>query len=93
MTFKPLHTGVLIYPDKEDNKTSGGIILTSTDSKFANGTVVATGIGHKSGDTVIELQVKNGDRVMFLRSAAKEVSTEVGKWLLIEEKDILGILE
>ena len=49
--FKPLSDNVLIdYEDKDEEKTKGGIIMTSRE-RPQQGTVVAVGPGRKSYKT------------------------------------------
>jgi chaperonin GroES len=93
--FKPLHDNVLIERVVEENKTTGGIIIPDNAAeKPSRGTVVATGDGAVENGVKIPMSVKVGDAVLFAKWAgsASEVKLDGKDYVLIREKDILGIL-
>eukprot|EP00177_Eucheuma_denticulatum_P008682 GFKZ01015785.1.p1 GENE.GFKZ01015785.1~~GFKZ01015785.1.p1 ORF type:complete len:216 (-),score=4.25 GFKZ01015785.1:408-1055(-) len=65
----PLVDRVLVRVDPPESKTSGGLILTTSDSAKSNqrtGTVVSVGPGRYSPEGQLEaIPVKPGDRIMW----------------------------
>ena len=93
--FKPLSDNVLIdYEDKDEEKTKGGIIMTSRE-RPQQGTVVAVGPGRKSYTTGerMPMVVKVGDEVKFAAFAGKEIKVDNIEYFLMTETDIQGIIE
>jgi len=89
---------VLIQPDKEEEKTKGGILLPDTAEKGRpeQGKVVAVGPGKKnSAGKTIPLEVKKGDKVLFNKYGPREVKTADDKkeYLIAKQEDILAIIE
>ena len=93
--FKPLSDNVLIdYEDKDEEKTKGGIIMT-TRERPQQGTVVAVGPGRKSYTTGerMPMVVKVGDEVKFAAFAGREIKVDGKEYFLMPETDIQGIIE
>jgi len=92
--IRPLQDRVLIRRLKEEEKTSGGIIIPDTaKEKPLEGEVVAVGNGKILKDgTVRKLDVKVGDRVLFSKYTGSEVKVDVADHLVIREDDILAIV-
>jgi chaperonin GroES len=97
MNLEPLRDRVVVKPLEAEGKTKGGIVLPDTaKEKPQEGKVVAVGEGKVSddGNKVIPLKVKVGDRVLYERYSAKEITTKDGEELLImREEDIFAILK
>ena len=95
ITFKPLSDNVLIdYGDsKEEEKTKGGIIMT-TRERPQQGIAVKVGPGRKtSTGERIPMTVKEGDEVKFAAFAGKEIKVDDKEYFLMPETDIQGIIE
>ena len=94
LTFKPLGDNVLIdYEDKDEEKTKGGIIMT-TRERPQQGIVVAVGPGKKtSKGERLPMTVKEGDEVKFAAFAGKEIKVDDKEYFLMPETDIQGIIE
>ena len=92
--FKPLSDNVLIdYEDKDEEKTKGGIIMTSRE-RPQQGIAVKVGPGRKtSTGERIPMTVKEGDEVKFAAFAGKEVKVDNIEYFLMPETDIQGIIE
>ena len=93
LTFKPLSDNVLIdYEDKDEEKTKGGIIMT-TRERPQQGIAVAVGPGKKSttGER-LTMTVKVGDEVKFAAFAGKEIKVDDKEYFLMPETDIQGII-
>ena len=94
ITFKPLSDNVLIdYGDsKEEEKTKGGIIMT-TRERPQQGIAVKVGPGRKtSTGERIPMTVKEGDEVKFAAFAGREIKVEGKEYFLMPETDIQGII-
>ena len=95
MAFRPLHDRVLVKRLESEAKTAGGIILPDTaQEKPSEGEVVAVGAGLKAEDgSVTALDVKVGDRILFGKWSGTEVKLDGQDLLIMQEKDIMGIIE
>ena len=89
MTVKPLADRVLIEPAPAETKTVGGIIIPDTATeKPLKGTVVAVGPGTKDED----MQLKEGDVVLYGKYAGTELDVEGQKYLIMRQSDVVAIL-
>ena len=95
MKIKPLNDRVLVLRIKEEEKTSGGIIIPDTaKEKPQEGRVVAVGPGKVDDNGKrISLDVKANDRVLFGKYAGTEINIDGVEHLIMKEDDILGIIE
>lgn len=72
-------------------KTSGGIMtfnLTNPD----RGKVIACGPGVLAGDVRIPPMVSKGETVIFSPAAAKYITLSDGKFAVVRESEIFGVL-
>jgi chaperonin GroES len=94
ITIKPLHDRVLIKRVEEQETLKGGIIIPDTaKEKSQEGEVVASGTGKRLEDgTVVPLEVKAGDRILFGKYSGTEVQVEQQDYIILREDEILGIL-
>lgn len=93
--IRPLGQNVLLRRLEAEAKTKGGIYLPDTaKEKPREGEVLALGEGEigKDGNHK-DFQVKAGDRVIFSSYAGTEVKLGGQEFLIIDEKDILGVVE
>ena len=95
MGFKPLGDRVLVRRIDEELKTAGGIIIPDTaKEKPSEGKIIATGPGARGEDgTVMALDVKVGDVVLFGKYGGPEVKVDGADLIIMRESDILGIVE
>lgn len=96
MTIKPLSDHVLIEPLKQEEKTKSGILLpdTADKEKPEQGKVIAAGPGKKNEQgSVIPMEVKVGDTVLFTKYGPNEVKVDEKEYLIAKEDDILAIIE
>ncbi|HCK19111.1 MULTISPECIES: co-chaperone GroES [Thalassospira] len=95
MKFRPLHDRVLVRRVESDTKTAGGIIIPDTaKEKPQEGEVVAVGSGVRKDDgSVVALDVKAGDKVLFGKWSGTEVKVDGEELLIMKESDIMGIME
>ena len=94
MKVRPLHDRVLIKRIEEQESVRGGIIIPdSAKEKPQEGEVVAAGSGKRlENGTVIPLEVKEGDRVLFGKYSGTEIKVDDNEYLILREDEILGIL-
>lgn len=95
MSLKPLGDRVVLKFAEAEEKTKGGIVLPDTAKKKPQeGEVVAVGSGKvlENGKKVA-LDVKVGDKVIFSRYAGTEVKDGEERFMVVNERDILAIVE
>lgn len=92
---RPLHDRILIKRVEEQESVKGGIIIPDTaKEKPQEGEVIAVGNGSKKKDgTVIPLDVKAGDRILFGKYSGTDITIEDEEYLIIREEEVLAILE
>jgi len=95
MKLKPLGNRVVIEAIEQEEITAGGIVLPETaKEKPQKGKVVAVGDGDRddSGKR-IEMDVKEGDTVLFAKYAGTEIKGDGKKLLIMRESDLLAIVK
>lgn len=94
MSFRPLHDRVLVRRVDEDTKTAGGIIIPDTaQEKPSEGEIVAVGSGARNeAGSVVALDVKVGDKVLFGKWGGTEITLDGEELLIMKESDIMGII-
>jgi len=94
MTFRPLHDRVLVRRIAPADTSAGGIIIPDTvKEKPQQGEVVAAGAGMRAEDgSVIALDVKAGDTILFGKWSGSEVRIDGEDLLIMQESDVLGIV-
>ena len=93
--LKPLGDRVMIEVAKEEEKTVGGLVLTSAaKEKPQTGVVVAVGEGRVlDNGSLAAVPVSVGDTVLFEKYAGSEVKYEGKEYLIFSAKDIVAIVE
>ena len=92
--FRPLHDRVVVKRVESEEKTKGGIIIPDTaKEKPQEGEIVAVGTGTRDDKgTLIALDVKAGDRILFGKWSGTEVKLNGEDLLIMKEADIMGII-
>ena len=94
MKIQPLGDRVLVEPAKEDEIVKGGIIIPDTaKEKPQQGKVIA--IGNATTDEKgnnFSFSVKKGDLVLMKKYRGDEFKLDGKEYVLVKEKDLLGIL-
>jgi chaperonin GroES len=94
MKIKPLGDRVVVKPAEAEEKTKGGIIIPDTaKERPVVGEVIAVGPGKKSDEgKLIPMEVKVGDKVMYGKYSATEVTLEGQDYLVMRESDLIAIV-
>ena len=88
--IKPLADRVVIKKLEAEEKTQGGLILTSTaKEKPQVAEVVAVGPGTKD----VKMELKVGDKVVFAKYGGTEIKYEGEEYTIMRQDDILAIVE
>ncbi len=93
MNLKPLGDRVLIKVIEQEEKTSSGIVIPDkAKERPQEGEVVAVGTGKILNDgSKIEMEVKEGDKVIFSKFAGSEVKLNDEEYLILRQDDILAV--
>lgn len=94
--IRPLGDRVVVKPVEREEKTKTGIYLPDTASKERpmEGTVLAVGEGRRDDNgKLIPMNVKVGDHVIFAKYSGTEFKLDDVEYLILSEKDILGIVQ
>ena len=95
MQLRPLGDRVLVKPDKAEQKTAGGLYISSgAQEKPQRGKVIAVGAGKldDKGER-IPMDVKVGDVVIYGKYGGNEVKVDGEDYLLMRDSDIYAIVE
>jgi len=94
MNLKPLADRVVIRALEAEEKTAGGLYIPDTaKEKPQQGEIVAVGPGKTSDDgTVIKMEVKVGDKVLYGKYSGTEVTVAGEDFLMMRENDIFAII-
>ena len=94
MKIRPLHDYVIIKRVEEQETVRGGIIIPdSAKEKQQEGEVMAVGVGKRlENGTLIPIEVKPGDRVLFGKYSGTEIKLDGEELLMVHESEILGII-
>lgn len=92
--LKPLGDRIIIELIEAEETTSSGIVLPdSAKEKPQEGKVIAAGTGrYLDNGTKVDLEVKEGDRIIFSKYAGTEVKYGGEEYLILRENDVLAIL-
>lgn len=95
MKVRPLHDRLLVRRVEEEQKTAGGLFIPdAAKERPLEGNVIAVGAGKRLEDgTVVALDVKAGDRILFGKYSGTEVKLDGEEHLILREDDILGVIE
>lgn len=94
MTIKPLLDRVVLKVENAEEKTVGGLILTSSaQEKPQFATVVAVGPGGVVDGNEVEMFVKLGDKVIVSNYAGREVKLDGEEFTIVRQSDILATVE
>lgn len=93
--LQPIHDRVLVKPLNPDTVTKSGILIPDNAQEKPNkGTVVKAGKGRVlENGTVVALEVKENDVVLYGKHAGQQVKIGTEEYVVLKEEDILGVIE
>jgi chaperonin GroES len=94
MNIRPLQDRVVVERVEALQKSAGGLFIPDTaKEKPQEGKVIAVGKGKRKEDgTLIKLDVKEGDRILFSKYSGNDVTIDGKEYIIMREEDILGIV-
>ena len=88
MKVKPLADRVMVKLEKNEAKTSGGIIIPDTaQEKTQQGKVI------EIGDDKDVIKVAVGQKVMYDKYSGTQIKIDGEEYLIVKMSDILAIIE
>ena len=94
MTLKPLADRVVLKQTKAEEKTKGGIILTSaSQEKPEVYEVLVVGPGGLVDGKEVKMEVKAGDKVLMGKYSGTTVKLDGEEYVIVRQNDILAIVK
>lgn len=94
MKLRPLGDRVVLKYQAAEEKTQSGIILPdSAKEKPQEAVVIAVGPGKVVDGKPHEMQVKEGDKVIFSKYAGTEIKLDGEEVIVVSQNDIIAVVE
>ena len=94
MNLKPLADRVVVKQIKAEEKTKGGIILTSAaQEKPEVYEVLVVGPGGLVDGKEVVMEVKAGDKVIMGKYSGTNVKLDGEEYTIVRQSDILAVVE
>lgn len=94
MKLKPLADRVVLKQTEAEEKTKGGLILTSAgQEKPEVYEVIVAGPGGIVDGQEVKMNVKAGDKVLMGRYSGTTVKVDGESYTIVRQSDILAIVE
>jgi chaperonin GroES len=95
MNIRPLHDLIVVKRIDERETTRNGILIPdSAQEKPQQGEVISAGNGKRLEDgTIVKLDVKAGDRILFGKYSGNEIKLEGVEYIIMREDDVLAVLD
>jgi chaperonin GroES len=95
MKLRPLHDRLIVERIEETGQARGGIVIPdSAKEKPQRGNVIAAGNGKRlENGTVVALDVKAGDHILFAKYGGNEITMDGCDYLILREDEVLAVLE
>ena len=94
MNLKPLADRVVVKQVNAEEKTKGGIILTSAaQEKPEVYEVLVVGPGGLVDGKEVKMEVKAGDKVIMGKYTGTNVKLDGEEYVIVRQSDILAIVE
>ncbi|MDD7473066.1 MAG: co-chaperone GroES [Bdellovibrionota bacterium] len=93
--IRPLQDRLIVRRLDSEEKTAGGLYIPdSAKEKPQQGEVVAVGKGKvKEDGTVIPMDIKKGDKILFGKYSGTEIKLDGEELLIMREDEVLGVIE
>lgn len=95
MQIRPLYDRLVVRRIEQSETMMNGIIIPDTaKEKPQEAEVVAAGRGKRLEDgSVVPLDVKVGDRILFGKYSGSDIKVDSEELLILREDEVLGVLE
>ena len=94
MKLKPLADRVVLKREEAEEKTKGGIILTSAaQEKPEIYEVIVVGPGGVVDGNEVKMEVKAGDKVIAGKYTGTNVKLDGEEYTIVRQSDILAVVE
>jgi chaperonin GroES len=95
MKIRPLYDRLVVRRIEQTESVQNGIIIPDTaKEKPQEAEVMAVGRGKRLEDgTVVSLDVKVGDRILFGKYSGSEIKLDGEEYLILREDEVLGVLD
>ena len=94
VNIKPLADRVVVKALEESEEMRGGLYIPDTAKETPQqGEIIAVGPGRISDDgNRIEMELKQGDRVLYGKYSGTEVTVGGEQYLILRESDVLAVV-
>jgi chaperonin GroES len=94
MNLRPLHDRVIVKRLDQETKTASGIVIPDAAAeKPDQGEILAVGPGKRDDKgSLVALDVKIGDRVLFGKYAGQTVKVDGLELLVMREEDLMAVV-
>ena len=94
MKLVPLGDRVVLKQQEAEQKTKSGIILPdSAKEKPQEAIVIAVGPGKEVDGKMSQMQVKEGDKVIYTKYAGTEIKVDDEEYVIVDQSDIIAVVE
>jgi chaperonin GroES len=94
MQLKPLGDRVVLRRQEAEAQTQSGIILPdSAKEQPQAAVVVAVGPGKEENGNKVEMQVKEGDVVVYSKYSGTEITCDDEEYIIVSQNDIVAVVE
>lgn len=94
MTLKPLADKVVVKRLEAEEKTKGGLYLSSgAQEKPEMFEVVAAGPGGVVDGNEVKMEVKAGDKIILGKYSGTTVKVDGEEYTIVRQNDILAVME
>ena len=94
MKLVPLSDRVVLQQVEAEEKTASGILLASaSQEKPQEALVIAVGPGGVVDGKEVEMQVKEGQKVIYSKYSGTEVKLDGQEYVIVRQSDILAVVE
>jgi chaperonin GroES len=93
MSVHPIRDFIVVSKDEGPKTTASGLYIAHSEEKNVTGTVLAVGSGRVTmTGTVVPLDIKVQDKIVFNRNLATEVKDGENVVLVLREDQVLCVL-
>lgn len=92
MNIKPLGERVVIKKIEKENVTASGIVLPDSAKEESNVAEVVAISQDLLNDKELNVDLKEGDKVIYSKYAGNEVELEGEKVIIIKYQDLLAVI-